>query len=87
MPCNAIRMPGGGTAIARMRGGRLHRCSVAGCNRVGVRQCDYPSKPDGRTCDRYLCREHTVWVRRGIDFCPEHAAQAAQLRLPLERLK
>lgn len=87
MPCNSVRMPGGGSAIVCTRGGGLKRCSVAHCHKLGVRQCDFPSKPDGLTCDRYLCREHTVSVRRGVDFCPEHADEAAQLRLPLERLK
>jgi hypothetical protein len=66
----AVRLPGGGTAIVCFSGGRWCQC---GCRRRATIQCDHPA-PAGRsgTCDRWLCRRCAVSVGPNRDHCPDH---------------
>jgi hypothetical protein len=74
MTCEIVTLPGGGRAIVRYSGRRLPRCEMPGCRRPAERQCDYPIAA-GKTCDRYLCRDHAVRQGRNRDFCPDHPGQ------------
>jgi hypothetical protein len=85
MPCDVIRTPGGATVFACSRGRRPPPCTVPGCDRPGVRQCDYPvpARRSG-TCDRYLCAAHAVSRGPNRDLCPPHAKlEERQGKLPL----
>jgi hypothetical protein len=78
MKCETVRLPGGGVAIVCSPRRRPRRCQVRGCDRPGVRQCDFPTGP-GRTCDRYLCAAHAVPQGRGRDHCPDHPVSQPDL--------
>lgn len=76
MPCETVRLPGGGAAIVCHRGRRrVQRCWVPLCEDPATRQCDFPIGP-GKTCDRYLCAAHAVPQGGGRDYCPDHPGQS-----------
>ena len=85
MACETIHLPGGVAAIVCGPRRRRPRCSVLGCTRPGVYQCDAPSDGHGKkTCDAYLCGEHRVPQANNLDYCPKHASGGAvQLKLEL----
>jgi hypothetical protein len=68
MPCESVRLPGGGYAMLCKRGGKGKPCSW--CARPHTLLCDYPVSP-GRTCSARLC-EHHATKRGGGDLCPPH---------------
>ena len=44
------------------------------CERPGDFQCD-GQKPDGKTCDRHVCKEHALHVGHNRDLCPSCARE------------
>jgi len=73
-----VRMPDGSMAILCFSGRRpvRHAC---GCGRQATIQCDYP-RPEGGTCDAWLCRGCAVHVGRNRDYCPAHQPGLPGLR-------
>lgn len=74
MPCDPVKLPGGGMGIICSRGGPVARCEVPGCQASGTQLCDWPVSK-GKTCDFRMCPSHALRVAREIDYCPEHAAE------------
>lgn len=75
MPCNHMKLPGGGYAIVCARGGGK-RCVT--CGRPSTLLCDYPVTRDGKpgTCDRPMCAKHAEHVGPDRDYCLAHAEHA-----------
>ncbi len=73
MPCNTVKLPGGGYAIVCSSGNRPKRCSV--CGGPGGKLCDFPlmGRLAGKTCDRPLCAKCATSGGAEIDYCPPHA--------------
>lgn len=71
--CKAIKLPGGGTAIAHFSGRRPAPCSVCG-KREHTKLCDalVNGKVRTTTCDRKLCGQCSTPGPQKTDFCPEH---------------
>ena len=76
MPCQHVKIPGGGYAIICGRGKRPIICSV--CHRIGSKLCDWPVG-NGKTCDRPLCDACAVSGGKEIDFCPSHQQERLKL--------
>jgi len=77
MPCDRVRMPGGGVAIVCSRGPRkVRRCA---CGAVATRECDWKigREIDGATltCDKPLCAACSHVPAPDKDLCPAHAAE------------
>lgn len=74
MPCNTMKLPGGGFAIVCTRGRRPNLCDVCKHRPFEV-LCDYPlaGAKAGKTCDRKLCRGCAKHVGENKDLCPPHA--------------
>jgi hypothetical protein len=74
MPCESVRLPGGGRAIVCSRV-RLRVC--AGCGRkTADRLCDWKvaTKQSG-TCDAAICARCSHQPAPEKDLCPTHAAE------------
>lgn len=61
--------------------GRLPVKCQACFQRTGVRQCDYPTGPGRKTCDRFICRQCATAIDAKTDYCPEHLEYAPQANL------
>jgi hypothetical protein len=73
----------GTIAHVKMAKPRRRRCNAVGehgirCSRNGTLQCDYQVAV-GRTCDAYICGQHTTSVGPDVDHCPKHATRQAGL--------
>lgn len=53
MPCETVKLPGGGGAIVCSRGRRGASKPCAFCPRTSSRLCDGP-RPGGKTCEARL---------------------------------
>lgn len=73
MPCQHVRLPGGGTAIVCGSRSRPKRCSC-GSGLPADLLCDWkrPEKKSG-TCDKPLCERCSTKPAPDKDLCPEHA--------------
>ena len=75
MPCNPVKLPGGGTAIVCSgRGRRPKPCAY--CGRPSSRLCDFPVTKDRGvkgTCDAPLCERCTARIAGDGDLCRAHA--------------
>ena len=73
MPCNFVKLPDGGHAIACARGRQTKFCVT--CGKAHQVLCDYPVTRNGKpgTCDRPCCRQHAVSVGDNRDYCLAHA--------------
>lgn len=74
MPCERVRMPGGGVAIVCSRAPRRRRCVGCGELTADARLCDarLKSRP-GKTCDAVVCPACTTSPAPDKDLCPDHA--------------
>lgn len=77
MPCQTVRMPGGGAAIVCSRTKPKRRC---GCGKPATRECDWivgqkTFTGPARTCDAPLCASCTHEPAPEKDLCPVHAEQ------------
>ncbi len=72
MPCNPIKLPGGGSAIICSRGPRRKPCCH--CGRPSDKLCDFPltGAKAGSTCDRPVCENHAIHREPDTDYCPTH---------------
>lgn len=77
MPCQGVRLPGGGTAIICST--RSRKCK---CGRRATLACDWKVKAG--TCDRPICAICSTKPAPGKDLCPKHALDwaARQRRKP-----
>lgn len=83
MPCDHVKLPGGGYAIVCSRGRRPKRCSS--CGRASSKLCDYPLRGEkaGKTCDLPICDACATHVPPDTDYCPPHARlMAAEANRP-----
>lgn len=73
MPCQRVRLPGGGAAIVCSSRGRAARCSACR-DRPGTLRCDWkvPARKSG-TCDKLICEPCSTSPAADKDLCPEHA--------------
>lgn len=45
------------------------------CGNRSTKLCDFPV--NGRTCDAPMCSNHAKYIRREVDYCPDHATYHA----------
>ena len=74
MTCEHIVIDG---VVAIVNHRNKHKLGCCVCRRFGDRLCDW-KLPNGKTCDRTLCDEHTSQPAKNKDLCPEHAAAWAE---------
>lgn len=68
MPCDDLKLPGGGVAIVCTRGRKPKPCGL--CPQPHRFLCDW--KVESGTCDKPLCAEHATQVASDKHLCPEH---------------
>jgi hypothetical protein len=80
MPCNHIKLPGGGYALVCGPKPRAKPC--VSCGRPASLLCDYPVTRAGKTgtCDRSVCVRCSVPQGEGRDYCLAHAELAGKLQ-------
>lgn len=73
MPCQHVKLPGGGHAIVCGPRQKAPKCSC-GSGRVAKLLCDWKT-PEGptATCDAKICRVCTTMPAPEKDLCPAHA--------------
>lgn len=76
MPCEWIKLPGGGVAHVRYAKPPLKKCQW--CQRLSTKLCDFVVSPPEqvthrRTCDARMCEDHAKSVGANLDYCPDHA--------------
>lgn len=84
MPCETVRLPGGGVAIVCSRGRQKVRMCEVCSERQATLLCDYPVG-HGKTCDKAMCESCTTRPQQVLpletvgsiigetfDYCPEH---------------
>jgi hypothetical protein len=67
MPCETIKLSGGGVAIVKLAARPQRRCS---CGAHATLLCDYPMRSG--TCDKPLCTRCAVPIAEDVDYCPHH---------------
>lgn len=74
MPCDPVKLPGGGTALVCSRARRPKPCAY--CQSASGRLCDFPVLRNSRrtTCDEPLCPRCTTRIAGDGDLCRAHAA-------------
>ena len=89
MPCEWVKLPGGGVAHIRTSSQRKKLCKFCNEKSNDMKLCDFPIG-NGRTCDAEMCskcartlgRQETDYgagmkrVNDTIDVCPIHRDQA-----------
>ncbi len=74
MPCDFVKLPGGGTAIVCSRGHAVRRFSqkCAYCQNESSLLCDF-KVGEGKTCDKPICKRCSVHVGENLDHCRIHS--------------
>jgi hypothetical protein len=81
MPCAALKLEDGRTAILCSRGKRTRKCHC--CGAPAARLCDFELRR-GKSCDKPLCDACAVPAGDDRDYCPDHPWTAvAQPQLSL----
>lgn len=84
MPCQWVKLPGGGVAVVKYGALRRKRCRY--CATDAAFLCDWPLET-GKTCDRLLCGTHAHEVGTGRHCCPEHYDEHDQALRDKQELK
>ncbi len=87
MPCEHVKLPGGGTAIVCGPRPRRRKCSNGYCCRWAERECDFPVQ--GRksgACDKPLCASCAVSIGPDLDYCPSHPREPEEVRRTIKQL-
>jgi len=76
MPCEEIRLPGGGVVFVSYAKPRYKKCRW--CQRGSTKLCDFVISPPEqvthkKTCDSPMCDDHAKSVGPNLDYCPDHA--------------
>jgi len=70
MPCEIIKTPGGGYAIACRRGERRQQCHY--CSKAAPYLCDFFGPITKKICDRPICEDHREKISSDVDHCKLH---------------
>lgn len=71
MPCQHVKLPGGGTAIVCGPRQRVPKCKC-GSGRGADLLCDWKTD-EGKTCDAKICEACATKPAEDKDLCPAHA--------------
>lgn len=82
MPCEAVKLPGGGYAMINRPNRPARPCSVCKRKVREAKLCDFPVGK-GKTCDAALCEACATHKEPDTDYCPTHA----RMLTPEGRLK
>lgn len=78
MPCEWVKLPGGGVAHVRTSGRKPKFCPFCK-ERPATKLCDFRIKVGDvghtRTCDAPICEQCATIVGPDRDYCPVHKGQ------------
>lgn len=82
MPCQWIKLPGGGVAHVSTSPQRKKFCA---CGAPCTKLCDFDVSPPGqvthrKTCDKPLCDKCAIHAGPDTDYCRPHAELPKQQR-------